>query len=154
MGNDTVWSAAAGRIDQLMAFIARIRRVKRFLAIAGAFPGWAVPFYIVVFAFGACSRGDTDSAVFAALLIAPILSGTGLFTMAREGRTDLLFGTGVSVITKQDRRRSARPIVTRPKPAQSAWALSPGRAVNTVNASMWLGRMVRTTRRSCTTLPR
>lgn len=82
-----------------MLFVRRFRRVTRYLAVAGAFPGWDLPFYGAVLAFGVYSLwtlGQTDSAVFAALLIAPILAGTGLLTMAREGRTDLLFGTGVT----------------------------------------------------------
>ena len=82
-----------------MGFLAHLRRVRTYLGIAGAFPRWDSLFYAAVFAFGAYSMwtlGEADDAVLAALLIAPILAGTGLLTIAREGRIDLLFGAGVS----------------------------------------------------------
>jgi hypothetical protein len=71
----------------------------RFLRSAGALPVWAAFVYAAIAIYGvaeAAVAGRSESAVYLWLFLLPIAAGTGLLTIAREGRLDLLFGAGVT----------------------------------------------------------
>jgi hypothetical protein len=77
----------------------RLRRVRAYLALAGAFPRWDLLVYTAILVWGLYAEwtvGEAADAVICALLVAPILAGTGLLTLAREGRLDLLLGSGAT----------------------------------------------------------
>ena len=59
----------------------------------------------------------------------------------------------LSVITKHDSRRRARPTVTSPKCAQSTWACSPAKTRRRRNGSQKRGRNRATRRRTMEALP-
>lgn len=77
----------------------RLLRAHRYLGVAGAFPRWpalalaAVALYAW---FVLRSGGEAQDALFIASFLVPFAAGTGLLSLARAGRLDLLYGTGIS----------------------------------------------------------
>lgn len=79
--------------------LAQPRRINSFLRIAGAFPAWTWLGYLAFAVYGTIllyTGGSARNSIFMTLLLLPIVAGTGLLSIAREGRLDLLFGTGIS----------------------------------------------------------
>ncbi|HEX7153599.1 MAG TPA: hypothetical protein VF618_19075 [Thermoanaerobaculia bacterium] len=77
----------------------RLARANAYLRMAGAFPAWVLPVLVALAAYAAFvvrSGGESRDALFIAGLLLPFAAGTGLISLAREGRLDLLFGRGVS----------------------------------------------------------
>ncbi len=73
-------------------------RPYRFLRIAGAFPAWRVAVMFFAAAYAAVEwhlGGQTESGAMIMLFMLPILAGTGIVSIGRTGRLDLLFGAGV-----------------------------------------------------------
>ncbi len=76
----------------------RAARVLRYLAIAGGLPRWDVVAYAALAVIGGYCVAvgvAADNAALAMAVIAPVLVGTGVLSGAKEGRLDLLFGSGV-----------------------------------------------------------
>jgi len=78
---------------------ARILRAYRYLRVAGAFSLWPSLALLAVGAYGwfvVRSGGEARDALYLATILLPFVAGTGLLSLGRTGRLDLLFGTGIS----------------------------------------------------------
>ncbi len=74
-------------------------RAHSYLVLAGAFSRLLWPILTVVAAYVGYEcylTGYSEDGVIIWLLLFPVFAGTGLLTLAREGRLDLLLGSGVS----------------------------------------------------------
>jgi hypothetical protein len=73
--------------------------ISRFLRVAGVLPVSVLLLYGFLTLFAMAEKllsGRAETAVYFFLFLLPIGAGTGLLTIAREGRLDLLFGAGVA----------------------------------------------------------
>jgi hypothetical protein len=78
---------------------ARRIRVPAFLNAAGLYSRWAFAVFAAIAAWAGYEwwiAGASDEGVSLWLMIFPVAAGTGLLTIAREGKLDLLLGSNVS----------------------------------------------------------
>jgi hypothetical protein len=71
----------------------------RYLSHVGAFPSWGTFVLVLLFACGLAEwhfTGRTENTRSIFFVLAPAAVGTGILTAARQGRFDLLLGSGVS----------------------------------------------------------
>lgn len=81
------------------ALHARLLRAHRYLRVAGAFPLWPPLALLAIAVYGwvvVRTGGEARDALFMASMIVPFAAGTGLLSLGKAGRLDLLFGTGIS----------------------------------------------------------
>ncbi|HEX9986229.1 MAG TPA: hypothetical protein VGF69_23415 [Thermoanaerobaculia bacterium] len=76
----------------------RMLRAHQYLRVAGAFPLWPPLALLAIAAYGwfvMHNGGEARDALFMASMIVPFAAGTGLLSLGKAGRLDLLFGTGI-----------------------------------------------------------